>query len=250
MLDPNIISSPNSIKSLIKLNANFISILNNLLMFKEETSELIESFDFTNDINTKDLTSLLFYFGFLTIKDIEDDKYIFKIPNLVMKEVFIKEFKTFASNMIANEDSDVFESAIDEVAISGNIEPLLKETTKILESNGSRMFMNFSEKYIQVLLYTLLYQNNKYNLYSEYNVSGGYCDLMIIHKEKKSNFDILIELKYIKKSDYSDLVLEEKKQAAIEQIKRYESDDRLDKSKLRKFVIIFIGYDYKLYEIQ
>ena len=51
--------------------------------------------------------------------------------------------------------------------------------------------------------------------------------------------NIAIELKYIKKSEYNDLLLEKKKQEGMEQLKKYSEDDRLKITK--KYLILHIG---------
>jgi len=58
----------------------------------------------------------------------------------------------------------------------------------------------------------------------------------------------MIELKYLKKSNRK--LLESKRKEAIEQLEKYSQDKRIDKTNLKRYAVIFIGSDYKIYEVQ
>ena len=63
-----------------------------------------------------------------------------------------------------------------------------------------------NERDIELLYFTLI-KNDLINVYTEYPVNGGYADVYIFGRVKPLKYNILIEIKYIKKSDYSDSVL-------------------------------------------
>ena len=55
------------------------------------------------------------------------------------------------------------------------------------------------------------------------------------------NVNILIELKYIKKKEYSRKVLEEKLQEGIKQLEEYSKDMQLHNKELKKYIVVFVG---------
>ena len=55
------------------------------------------------------------------------------------------------------------------------------------------------------------------------------------------DFNIMIELKYIKKKEYSRKVLEEKRQEGIKQLEEYSKDTRLNSKELKKYLVVFVG---------
>jgi len=120
------------------------------------------------------------------------------------------------------------------------------EVSKLLAKMSNRDFMNFDEKCIKSL-YIGLIHNDGFEVYSEYPASSGYIDLLLRRKGILGNYDIMIELKYLKKSNRK--LLESKRVEAIEQLKRYSQDERINKPDLKKYAIIFIGSDYKIYEV-
>ena len=60
----------------------------------------------------------------------------------------------------------------------------------------------------------------------------------------------MIELKYISVKEYrkNRKLLMEKKKDAIEQLNNYSKDERIDKTSLRKYVVIFVGTSLKVLE--
>ena len=62
------------------------------------------------------------------------------------------------------------------------------------------------------------------------------------------NTNIMIELKYIKKSEYSDSKVEEKVREGKEQLMRYELDERIEKENLKKYLVVYVGSELKLVE--
>ena len=88
------------------------------------------------------------------------------------------------------------------------------------------------------------------NTYTEYSVNNGYIDLMLFRNSKISKYDIMIELKYIKKSDYrkNKKLLLIKEEEAKNQINHYVKDERIPKENLKKYIVIFIGEKVELIE--
>lgn len=108
--------------------------------------------------------------------------------------------------------------------------------------------MNINELDIELLYYGLLCRNEKINIYNEYPCNGGYADVYICGKREPLKHNILIELKYIKKKEYSKKIQIEKRIEAINQLNQYSEDIRIKSDNLKKYIVIFVGNDVKLIE--
>ena len=73
---------------------------------------------------------------------------------------------------------------------------------------------------------------------------------MIFRNTDMCKCNIMIELKYIKVSDYNtnNNLVEEKKKEAISQLELYSKDERLDISTLKRYAIVFVGHELKVLE--
>ena len=110
--------------------------------------------------------------------------------------------------------------------------------------------MKLDEKYIQTISFTLLISNKLFHTYNEYPCSNGYIDLMLFKNSDLCKYNIMIELKYLKVKEYrrNRKLLDQKKEDAINQLKAYALDERLDQSILKKYVVIFVGSSLKILE--
>ena len=100
------------------------------------------------------------------------------------------------------------------------------------------------------MYFTLLCGNPNFNTYTEYPTINGFIDVMLFKNGKYSKYDIMIELKYLKKSDYrkNKKLLLLKKEEAINQLENYAKDERIPKDSLKKYIVIFIGEKLELIE--
>ena len=136
----------------------------------------------------------------------------------------------------------------DELMKYGTIEKVTEYVSNILNQSSSRTLINFDEKYIQLIYFVLLSSSLFYSTYMEYPLSGGYADLVILSNSAKMKENILIELKYIKKKEYSNKKFRETREKAITQLKEYSMDRRINNLPIRKYVVIFQGSEVSLLE--
>ena len=248
--DKNIAFNSGKIGNLLKLydNKYYLDIIDTLLKEGKISGILKVCFDLTKDFDRDDIISLLYYFGYLTNGGVDEDgNIIFKIPNKIMNRLY---YNYFIELINLQYDNSILSSSLKELRSNGNILPLSQFIENIFKKMSNRTLISYDEKYIQ-LMYAVIIEtnnnNNAFNIYTEYEVNNGYIDLMILRKDKNiTNYDIMIEFKYIKKSEYSEKILKEKKLEAISQLKRYSLDNRIDNTNLKKYVIIFVGKDLKL----
>ncbi len=150
------------------------------------------------------LASFLYYFGVLTIAgDTEDLQVILKVPNLVMKSLYVERIQ----KMLLPEpvDRDDGKDAAKLVYQKGEMAPLCR----FMEKRYFKVFHNrdyrwANELTVKTAFLTLLYNDIIYIMDSETEIDRRYADLtMIIRPDKRYGkvFDVLIEFKFIKLKD-------------------------------------------------
>jgi hypothetical protein len=72
--------------------ATYIPLLNKIIQEGSASAVLTDIFNFERAFTQEDIISLLFYMGWLTIKDAEEGFYSFTIPNLVIRELYYDYF--------------------------------------------------------------------------------------------------------------------------------------------------------------
>ena len=120
-----------------------------------------------------------------------------------------------------------------------------------LVASSNRNTENFSEKDLKFLYMVFMRLSTQYNIYDEYQAGQGFVDLYAQNITDLNLYEAVIELKYVKKSDVSKVNKEKIVQCAKAQLSKYMEDKRLgNREKLKKFVIVFLGFeDYILEEI-
>ena len=254
LIDINIAFNYGKVENLIKLYQNnyYQDILNDLFTTDTVSGILKEKFNLEYDFTKDDVISLLYYFGYLTIgkENIFDNSIQFKIPNQVMKETYNHYFVKILSDMKITFDSNYLRECYKELIVEGKINKITNYIKEILSKVDNRDFIQFDEKYIKLMYFTLLCGNKNFNTYTEYPTNHGYIDVMLFKNGNYSKYDIMIELKYIKKSDYrkNKKLLQIKKEEAKNQINNYVKDERIPKENLKKYIVIFIGEKVELIE--
>jgi len=150
------------------------------------------------------IVSFLYYFGVLTIAgDTEDLQVILKVPNLVMKSLYVERIQKML--LPEPEDRDDGKEAAKLVYQKGEIAPLCR----FMEERYFKVFHNrdyrwANELTVKTAFLTLLYNDIIYIMDSETEIDRRYADLtMIIRPDKRYGkvFDVLIEFKFIKLKD-------------------------------------------------
>ncbi len=251
--DTNIIPSFKQIKNLMMLDNNkyYEQIRKELLENRTISGELQSNFTLEVGINRNDVISLLYYFGYITICGYEENSPLilkYKVPNKVINKIFNDYF----SDILKEDNIDIslvpIQVITDELMKYGTIEKVTEYVSNILNQSSSRTLINFDEKYIQLIYFVLLSSSLFYSTYIEYPLSGGYADLVILSNSAKMKENILIELKYIKKKEYSNKKFRETREKAITQLKEYSMDRRINNLPIRKYVVIFQGSEVSLLE--
>ena len=247
LIDVNIAFNYGKVENLIKLYQNnyYQDILNDLFTTDTVSGVLKEKFNLEYDFTKDDIISLLYYFGYLTIgkENILDNSIQFKIPNQVMKETYNNYFVKILNDMNITFDNNHLRECYKELIFEGKITKITNYIKELLSKADNRDFIKFDEKYIKLMYFTLLCGNPNFNTYTEYPTINGFIDVMLFKNGKYSKYDIMIELKYLKKSDYrkNKKLLLLKKEEAINQLENYAKDERIPKDSLKKYIVTFIG---------
>lgn len=233
LVDINIISDYSKIEAFMDLcqNMNKIELLEKIVAGDLIESDLTAKFNAEIEFGEKELVSLLFYLGYLTIKEIGFSKYKFQIPNDVIKEIYTQYFLKYISkkaNIIT--DSIDTETINKELLLDGKIDRLIDVFKEFLTNLSNRDYQRFDEKYVKIIFYSICRMLGTLYVKSELEVSGQYADILLVPKTDIQNrYSILIEFKYIKQEDYDkdNNLLEDKQRQAEFQLEAYKKSDEI-----------------------
>jgi hypothetical protein len=150
------------------------------------------------------LVSFLYYFGVLTIAgDTEDLQVILKVPNMVMKSLYVERIQKMLLPEPGDRDDGMDAAKL--VYQKGEMAPLCR----FMEERYFKVFHNrdyrwANELTLKTAFLTLLYNDIIYIMDSETEIDRRYADLtMIIRPDKRYGkvFDVLIEFKFVKLKD-------------------------------------------------
>ena len=258
MLDRNIAANFEKLESLITLKNNPYSkeVLESLIQNREIAEEMTDKFNLAMDITKKDVLSILFYFGYCTIKEVKLGlKPSYCIPNYVMAGVYNEYFIQLLAREGIKIDTTKVDEAIDQIALEGKIDKLCVLVEEYLSYIGNISWQKYDEKYVKSYMHALLFLSPMYNTYLEFNVKNNrYIDVALFKIENMgAKYQAIIEVKYIKKEDAKtrktkENAIKEKRNEAIEQIKAYIEDKRLPQEDMKKFIVIYVGQKLEFLE--
>ncbi|MDR1053044.1 MAG: ATP-binding protein, partial [Planctomycetaceae bacterium] len=248
LIDPNLgmdigrlrhlVKKESSRKTLMQIMTEGSIVSNILVKFRTEPPGKEENY----------FISLLFYMGYLTIKESYLNGLRLVIPNFSIRTVYWEYMRQLVQE--TSPDTTVQESLLTEViyalAMEGNIHRFIDYVSKNAFSKLSDYdLQHFDEKYIKVMLLAYLFLNNIYIPISEYEVDTGRIDIFLqrnpIFPEVK--YEWVLELKYCKTTAKKSEIAE-KRREGLKQLNEYIQSHHLkDRPNLKSALIIFIGKD-------
>ena len=245
LIDTNIISDYRKIEGFMNLcnDIGKIDLLQKIVAGEYVESEITEKFNSEISFGEKELISLLFYLGYLTIANIGFSKCKFKAPNDVIRKIYSDYFLTYISKRAEINEEKIDTEVINlEIFETGNITKILGVLGKYLTNLSNRDYQNFDEKYVKVIFYSIAKTLGTMLVKSELKVGGDYSDILMIPKEKiNERYGILIEFKYIKKENYTENLLKKKQDEARKQIEKYKKTEEIKMiPKLRSYSVVVI----------
>ena len=165
-----------------------------------------------------------------------------KIPNRVMKEIysdyFIKILNKATDLQITESD---YNEILREIALEGKIDKIIELMHKYLENLSNRDLVKFDEKYVKLIFYCIAMNLKIFRLKSEMEVQRKYPDILLIPKDQEKGYKaVMIEFKYLKKSE--EARLEEKQKEAKKQIEEYgEFEEIKEIPNLHKYTVVAVN---------
>ena len=244
LVDVNIASDYSKIGSMLRLckNENRLDIIEETVSGEGILTEITEKFNPEIAFEEKEMVSMLYYLGYLTIDKELLGKAELKIPNKVMKEIYSDYFLKILNeeaNLIIKERE--YNEILQEVALEGKIDKAVGLLQKYLSNLSNRDYQRFDEKYVKLIFYCIMMNLKIYTVKSEMEVGREYPDMVLIPREVDKGYNaIMIEFKYLKKTEEGKL--EEKQKEAREQIERYANTEEMKAIKnLNKYTVVAIN---------
>ena len=245
LIDDNVKTDYGRLNRLISNRENR-RILEEIILNEGIIADIVTRFSFDRMYDEDYFVSLLFYMGLLTIKGTKYGKPKLGMPNYVIKKIFWEYFeKSLKRAYDIRDKTEELAKVIWKTGIDGEIKPFLDYISKnVFKVLSNRDFMKFDEKYIKVVLFSYLTTSNLYRPISEREVENGYIDIYLEKdiRMPEVNYEWIIELKYLKKSERNRL--EEVKREGLKQLKGYvDSREFKDRENIKHALIVFIGKD-------
>ena len=218
-------------------------------------SNRVKSFPVEKIIDSNNFISQLFFFGLLTIEKEKRGKLNFIIPNEIIRRMFYeyiretyREAETFRINM------QDFYNLMANMAYDGEWAPVFEYLAEELSKHTTLRDYITGEKVVHGFLLAYLSVTNFFILHSEREMNKGYADIVMepfMAGFPDMEYSYILEIKYIKPSEYGEEIKNRKIDEAREQLERYSVDDRFKKSiertALKKIILIFVGHELKAF---
>ena len=256
MIDPNTKTDYNKMKKLLqldKLDGDRKGVIRTIAETGQIVTTLEETFPASRLTNPQTFTSLLFYYGMLTIKDTFGDMLILGIPNNnVRKQYYGYLLEQYQEEKFV--DLTQMKILFTYMALEGKWRDALEAMAKAYEDVSSVRDGIESERNLQGFFMAYLNLNNYYYTAPELELNHGYCDFFLLpnltHYATKHSY--ILELKVLSKKDYEakpeDGKLSKAEvqwQEAEEQIKRYAVAPRVEALRqgttLHKIIMQFVA---------
>ena len=244
LVDVNIASDYSKIGKMLSLckGEDRISIIEKTIAGEGILTEIVQKFNPAMEFTERELVSMLYYLGYLTIDDEVAGYARLSIPNKVMKEIYSEYFlKILDEEEKLNIDNNYYTEIGIEVALEGRIDKIVKLLQKYLKNLSNRDYQRFDEKYIKLIFYCIVMNLKIYTVKSEVEVEREYPDIVLIPRQKDKGYhSIMVEFKYLKKAEESQV--EEKQKEARMQIERYSSYEEIkDIEKMNKYTVVVVN---------
>ena len=256
MIDPNTMTDYNKMKKLLqldKLDGDRKGIIRTIAETGQIVTSLENTFPASRLTNPQTFTSLLFYYGMLTIKDTFGDMLILGIPNNnVRKQYYGYLLEQYQEEKFV--DLTQMKILFTYMALEGKWRDALEAMAKAYENVSSVRDGIESERNLQGFFMAYLNLNNYYYTAPELELNHGYCDFFLLpnltHYATKHSY--ILELKVLSKKDYEakpeDGKLSKAEvqwQEAEKQIKRYAMAPRVEALRqgttLHKIIMQFVA---------
>ena len=243
LIDVNIASDYNKLGNMLDLckGEEREKIIEKTVSGQGIISDITAKFNPAIEFTEKDLVSMLYYLGYLTIQDNIAGYPKLNIPNMVMKEIYSDYFlRVLNQNFSMSANINYSELAL-EIALDGKIDRIVDLMQTYLQHLSNRDYMNFDEKYVKLIFYCIAMNLDIFRVKSEMEVQRKYPDILLIPKDTDKGYkSVMIEFKYLKKGEENKLA--EKQEEARKQIEEYSTFEEIkDIPNLSKYTVVAVN---------
>ena len=255
MIDPNTKTDYSKMNKLLrfdKLDGNRKGIIKSIAETEQVITSLEESFPARALTNPDTFTSLLFYYGMLTIKGTHGMQLVLGIPNNNVRKQYygylLEEYQQM-SRVSLNDLIDKFTN----MAFDGDWRTALSSMAQAYANISSVRDGIEAERNLQGFFMAYFSLNNYYYTAPELELNHGYCDFFLLpdltHYPTQHSY--IIELKMLHKGDREELAQKQWNEA-VSQINRYAAAPRVEAlrqgTELHKIIMQFEGFQLKRME--
>jgi hypothetical protein len=251
MIDQNVRIDYTKLRHLIvldrRLNGNFRRLANIIETEGESMVRIAESFPVERLLKPSNFISLLFFFGLLS--HAPDGRL--RIPNRTVRQLMYSYIRE------GYEDVDVFSvdlwrfaNLVRDMAFKGQWAPAIRFLADEVEKQTSIRDYLTGEKVIQTFLLAYLNVTDFYLSRSEEEMSKGFADIYLepfTAKYPDVKYGWLIEIKYMKRNEYSEEKQKTLLAEAHRQLAQYAADERVARRKqgtiLKGLALVFRGWE-------
>ena len=265
MLDSNIATDYYKVKKIFNIQQReqeFIPVLKQLTTEGVLIAKITQFFNLEKAITENDLISLLFYMGWITIKDASDGLHNFQMPNQVIKELYYNYFVDIVEQETGlNRTVEIIENALAQLARNNNPQPFLTIVKALIDKQLSlRDALTFDEKHLKMLLIPYLSLSASHYVLSEPEWENSYPDILFLKRPSiTTKYNFIFELKYVKKTDKSkrvdpsdkasEKIVEKVEREARTQLTNYLKTDAAKRiPNLKAWVLVLVGREWQLVE--
>ena len=227
MLDTNVATDYGKIRNIFRIGSieeKRWEYMDKLMRDEPVRIQITDIFNFEKGFLTEDFLSLLFYMGFLTIKEESFDNSVFlKMPNRVIGNLYRDYFiRIMAERSGLGYDMIDFQEALYVLTEDNNPRPLLAILCNTLTALTLRDFGKMDEKHVQAMFFCYVNLTQVYDTTSEYQSQKQFYDILMLKNglaNEKVVHEFLFEFKYAKKATEDRLGKIDNE--AVEQVERY-----------------------------
>ncbi len=243
LIDMNIASDYSKVGKMLELcqGEQRQDIIEKTVSGKGIVSEITDKFNPEIEFTEKDLVSMLYYLGYLTIQDEIVGFPKLNIPNKVMKEIYSEYFLKLIKEEINIKIDNNYTEIATQIALEGKIDKIVEMLEEYLQNLSNRDYIKFDEKYVKLIFYCIAMNLRIFRIKSEMEIQRKYPDILIIPRDtEKGYYSVMIEFKYLKKGEENQLKKKQKEaKVQIEEYANFEEIKRIEK--LNKYTVIAVN---------
>ena len=259
MVDNNIRTDYGKLRHLVQVDRQLgknTSVIQQLVSEGRVTASISTSFPAERMVETDNFTSLLFYFGMLSIQGTDFGDTILGIPNLTVREqLYTYLVEAYQDASLFTLDLSVLSDLVKGMALHGEWEPVFRYFAAELERQSAVREFIEGEAHVKGFLLAYLGLTRGYTILPEHESSKGYADFYMmpdLQRQPDIAYSYLVEVKYARR-DATPAELSALKAQAAGQLRRYAADEKVQKSKghttLRLLTLLFRGWELEAEEL-